>query len=155
MEWEWIKAYLHPELIWFLVGLVMLLLEFALPGLIIFFFGVGAWIVAGLCFFFPALAMKWQLLIFLVTSVVCLLVLRKLLKRVFFGRIVGDPSGLEYADENIGKEAMVETRIAPHAPGKIELNGTLWEAVSEHTIEADTTVRIVAKDNLTFTVKPT
>jgi membrane protein implicated in regulation of membrane protease activity len=155
MEWESIKAYLNPELIWFLAGLAMLLLEFALPGLIIFFFGVGAWIVAALCYFFPTLATHWQLLIFLVTSVACLLVLRKTLKRVFFGRIVGDPNTSEYADENLGKEAVVKARIAPHAPGKIELNGTLWEAVSDHSIETDATVKIVAKDNLTFTVKPT
>ncbi len=151
---EWIKEYLKPELIWFLVGLVMLLFEFALPGLIIFFFGVGAWVVASLCFFLP-LGPTWQLAIFLVTSVVCLLVLRKTLKKVFFGRIVGDPSASEFADENVGKEATVDTRIAPHAPGKIELNGTLWKAVSEHTIDAKTTVTIIAKDNLTFTVKPT
>ena len=151
---EWIKEYLKPELIWFLVGLIMLLFEFALPGLIIFFFGVGAWVVAGLCFFLP-LDPTWQLAIFLATSVVCLLVLRKTLKRVFFGRVVHDPKASEYADENVGKEATVETRIAPHSPGKIELNGTLWKAVSEHTIEANTTVTIVAKDNLTFTVKPT
>ena len=150
---EWIKEYLKPELVWFLFGLTMFLLEFALPGLIIFFFGVGAWVVAGLCFFLP-LSTTWQLSIFLVTSVVCLLVLRKVLKRVFFGRIVDDPSGSEYADENIGKEAVVETRIAPHAPGKIELNGTLWKAVSDHTIEANATVMITAKDNLTVTVKP-
>ncbi len=58
-------------------------------------------------------------------------------------------------DENVGKEATVETRIAPHTPGKIELNGTLWKAVSEHTIEANATVTVIAKDNLTFTVKPT
>ena len=151
---EWIKEYLKPELIWFLFGLTMFLLEFALPGLIIFFFGVGAWVVAGLCFFLP-LSTTWQLSIFLVTSVVCLQVLRKVLKRVFFGRIVGDSSGSEYADESIGKEAVVETRIAPHAPGKIELNGTLWKAISDHTIEANTTVMITAKDNLTVTVKPT
>ncbi len=151
---EWIKEYLAPELIWFLVGLVMLLLEFALPGLIIFFFGVGAWVVAGLCFFLP-LETTWQLAIFLATSVVCLLVLRKTLKRVFFGRVVNDPRGSEYADENVGKEATVATRIAPHTPGKIELNGTLWKAISDHTIEKGATVTIIAKDNLTFTVKPT
>lgn len=151
---EWIKEYLEPELIWFLVGLIMLLFEFMLPGLIIFFFGVGAWVVAGLCFFLP-LTLTWQLVVFLATSIVCLLVLRKTLKRVFFGRIVHDPKASEYADENVGREATVDTRIAPHAPGRIELNGTLWKAVSEHTIEKGTAVKIIAKDNLTFTVKPT
>ncbi len=151
---EWIKEYLKPEVVWFLIGLVMLLFEFVLPGLIIFFFGVGAWVVAALCFFLP-IDPIWQLAIFLGTSVVCLLVLRKTLKKVFFGRIVNDPSASEFADENVGKEATVDTRIAPHAPGKIELNGTLWKAISEHTIEKDATVTIIAKDNLTFTVKPT
>ncbi len=151
---EWIKEYLEPELIWFLFGLAMFLFEFALPGLIIFFFGVGAWVVAGLCFFLP-MTVEWQLLIFLVTSVLCLLILRRTLKKIFFGRVVNDPKASEYADENVGKEAVVETRIAPHTPGKIEINGTLWKAVSEHTIEANATVTIIAKDNLTFTVKPT
>ena len=150
---EWIREYLKPELIWFLVGLIMLLFEFILPGLIIFFFGVGAWVVAGLCFFLP-LNPIWQLSIFLATSVVFLLVLRKTLKRVFFGRITDSPEGSEYANENIGKEAVVTSRIAPHAPGKIDLNGTLWKAVSEHTIEENTTVKIIGKDSLTFTVKP-
>jgi len=44
-----IKEYLKPELIWFLAGLLLLLLEFAAPGLIVFFFGVGACIVAIVC----------------------------------------------------------------------------------------------------------
>jgi len=34
---DWIKDFLRPELIWFLVGLVLLIMEFMLPGLIIFF----------------------------------------------------------------------------------------------------------------------
>ncbi|MHC4858277.1 MAG: hypothetical protein ACYTBY_11000 [Planctomycetota bacterium] len=39
---DWIKDFMKPEFIWAMVGLILLLLEFALPGLIIFFFGVGA-----------------------------------------------------------------------------------------------------------------
>ena len=48
---DFIKDFLKPEVIWCLVGLVLLLLEFILPGLIIFFFGLGAWVVAAVCLF--------------------------------------------------------------------------------------------------------
>mgnify|MGYP007118357041 CR=1 FL=1 len=34
------------ELLWFLVGLILLLSELALPGFVIVFFGVGAWVTA-------------------------------------------------------------------------------------------------------------
>lgn len=33
-----------PELVWFIIGLVLFLLELVLPGFVIFFFGVGAWV---------------------------------------------------------------------------------------------------------------
>ena len=38
-----------PAVIWFLVGLGLLLLELALPGLVILFFGAGAWVTALVC----------------------------------------------------------------------------------------------------------
>ncbi len=44
-----IKEYLKPEIIWFLVGIALLIMEFAAPGLIIAFFGAGACIVAIVC----------------------------------------------------------------------------------------------------------
>ena len=45
MAVDWIKDFMKPEIIWVLVGLLLLLMEFAVPGLIIFFFGLGAWVV--------------------------------------------------------------------------------------------------------------
>ena len=76
---DWLK----PELIWFIIGLVLLLLEFTAPGLILFFFGVGAWVVSIICFFF-GIAINLQLLIFLSSSILLLLLLRKRLKGDLF-----------------------------------------------------------------------
>ena len=42
---------LSPELAWFLVGLICMIAEFAAPGVIILFFGAGAWVVALLVYF--------------------------------------------------------------------------------------------------------
>ena len=58
------KELLKPELIWFIAGLIMLLAEFAMPGLIIFFFGVGAWLVALICLFID-ISINIQLIILL------------------------------------------------------------------------------------------
>ena len=56
-----------PAVIWFLVGLGLLLLELVLPGLVILFFGVGAWVTALVCAF-TDISLNWQILIFLVAS---------------------------------------------------------------------------------------
>ena len=65
---DWIKDLLKPELIWFLVGLVLLIMEFALPGLIIGFFGAGAWIVAIICLV-TNININTQLIIFIISSI--------------------------------------------------------------------------------------
>jgi len=38
-----------PEMIWFILGLVLFLLELVVPGFVIFFFGIGAWVAALVC----------------------------------------------------------------------------------------------------------
>ena len=38
-----------PELVWFIAGLGLFLLELVLPGFVIFFFGIGAWVTALIC----------------------------------------------------------------------------------------------------------
>ena len=73
-----------PAVIWFLVGLGLLLLELILPGLMILFFGTGAWVTALACVIFEP-SLNWQILIFLVASLLGLVLLRKYLKKRFFG----------------------------------------------------------------------
>ncbi|MFZ0280832.1 MAG: NfeD family protein, partial [Bacteroidales bacterium] len=58
----------RPEMIWFIIGLVLFLLELVLPGFVIFFFGVGAWITALLCLIANP-GINLQVVVFAVTSV--------------------------------------------------------------------------------------
>jgi membrane protein implicated in regulation of membrane protease activity len=74
-----------PAVIWFLVGLGLLLLELALPGLVMLFFGAGAWVTAMVCAI-TDISLNWQIFIFLVASLLGLVLLRKYLKRRFFGK---------------------------------------------------------------------
>lgn len=152
---DFIKEFLRPELIWFLIGLVMLLLEFTLPGLIIFFFGVGAWVVAILCFTSSYVhdSINMQLLIFLVSSVMSLLVLRKWLKGIFHGHTDLEQDLTQDMEEYIGQRAVVITKIIPKTGGKVEFHGTNWKAEADMEIEEGVIVEILSKDNLTLKVR--
>jgi membrane protein implicated in regulation of membrane protease activity len=147
-----IKDFLRPEIIWFLVGLVLLIMEFVLPGLIIAFFGVGAWIVALVCLI-TEIPINTQLIIFIVSSVLSLLCLRKWLKGVFIGHSVSKQDLKEDLEEFIGQKAVVKEKITPKAGGKVEFHGTNWLAEADEEIAVETVVEIVGKENITLKVK--
>ena len=150
--WDSIKDFLKPEVVWFLVGLVLLILEFAMPGLIIFFFGVGACVVAVVCLV-TDIGVNAQLLIFIGASVLSLLLLRKWLKGVFLGHTASKQDLKENLEEYVGQRAVVKEKIVPKVGGKVEFHGTNWEARADEEIAEGTAVEIIGKDNITFKVK--
>jgi len=147
-----IKDFLKPELIWFLVGLGLLILEFVMPGLIIFFFGVGACIVALVCLI-TDIGINTQLIIFIGSSVLSLVCLRRWLKGTFLGHTFSKQDLRKNLEEFIGQKAVVKEKIAPKAGGKVEFHGTNWEAEAEEEIAEGTVVEIIGKDNITLKVK--
>jgi inner membrane protein len=147
-----IKEYLTPEIIWFVVGLVLLILEFILPGLTIAFFGVGAWIVAIVCLI-TDISLNTQLIIFIVSSVLSLICLRKWIKGVFLGHAGSKQNLKENLEEFIGQKAVVKEKIVPNSGGKVEFHGTNWIAEADEEITEGTMVQIIGKDNITLKVK--
>ncbi|MBN1542047.1 NfeD family protein [candidate division KSB1 bacterium] len=139
-----------PAMVWFLFGLVCLFLEFIIPGVVIGFFGAGAWITALLTLFLP-LPLEQQLLIFIAASLVLLFGLRRNLQRWFFKTV---PDALDDQNQFIGERAVVVEAISARFPGKVELHGTRWEAEAEEEIEVGTPVVIRSKRNLTLIVEP-
>jgi len=140
-----------PELLWFIVGLLLFLLELVLPGFVIFFFGVGAWATAFVCLLFNP-GVNIQILIFAVVSVLSLVTLRRIIqKKFFYGR---NNSSELIEDEFTGKEAIVLSQIKPGKKGRIEFKGTVWTAESDTEIDEGETVIIVSKDNFNLKVKP-
>jgi membrane protein implicated in regulation of membrane protease activity len=155
MNLDAIKDFLRPELIWFLVGLVLLVFEFIMPGLIIGFFGIGAWIVAAICLFSDYVrgSINVQLITFILASVMSLLFLRRWLKGIFIGHVKSRQDMTKDLDEFIGERAVVKEKIGPNAVGKVEFHGTNWEAEADEEIAEGAVVRIVEKDNITLKVK--
>ncbi|MBN2781109.1 MAG: NfeD family protein [Candidatus Marinimicrobia bacterium] len=140
-----------PILIWFIVGLVMALLEFVIPGLIVVFFGAGAWITAILVWIFPGMAVWVQLMSFTVLSIAALILLRRQLKKRFFSDQEGAES--EGVDDYIGRKAVVEKAIA-NGEGKILYRGVSWEAFADEDIPEGAPVVITGKDSIKLKVKP-
>lgn len=139
----------NPAVIWFLVGFVLFLLEFAVPGLILFFFGVGAWIIAILSLFVD-LSINAQLLIFLGSSVITILLFRNWLKKVIWTK---RHSSELMEDEFLGKTGTAETFIGPGKQGKVFFKGTTWDATSEDAIEKGDNVTIIGNDSILLIVK--
>jgi membrane protein implicated in regulation of membrane protease activity len=140
-----------PEVIWFIFGLVLFFLELLVPGFVIFFFGVGAWITALLCLIAnPGINM--QFIVFGITSVLSLLALRKMLQKKFF--YSKDNLSEEVEDEFTGREALAMTNIGPGKKGRVEFKGTTWQAESDSVISEGQTVIIVEKENVKLIVKP-
>lgn len=77
--------------------------------------------------------------------------MRKFFSNLFRGRI----NESRLSDEFIGRRALVIKEISPNSlPGKIEINGTYWEAVSDQFIEKESVVEITGRRDLTLIVKP-
>lgn len=142
---------MRPEILWAIAGLILLIAEFAAPGLILFFFGVGALLVALVCAV-ADISLNAQLILFAVTSVASLLVLRKWLKQVFFGNLKSSNANQSNLDSVVGHTAEVVEAISPDRPGRVELNGTNWKAEADESIEAGVRVLIEAQNSLVLKV---
>ena len=149
---ETLKEFLQPELIWFLIGIVLLVMEFVLPGLIIAFFGFGACVVALVCRC-TDISLNAQWLIFIGSSVLSLLCLRKWLKGIFLGHTSSKQDLKEDIAEFVGQKVVVKEKILPNIGGKVEFHGTNWQAKADEEIAAGAVVEIIGKDNLTLKVK--
>lgn len=140
-----------PVLLWFLAGILFFALELVLPGLIVFFFGIGAWCTALTVYLLP-MSLSSQLLVFLVASLLALLLLRSTLKKIFLGRKL-EVDAMEDATLSGATGEVIED-ILPPATGKIKYSGSFWQATAERPLVKGTVVRILEKSNLTVKVGP-
>lgn len=143
------ENFLNSAVIWFVIGLVFFLLEFVIPGFILFFFGVGAWIVAVFSLF-TDVSVNVQLALFLASSVLTVLLFRNWVKTKL-GMYQSGPQVLE--DEFIGKTAKAETNIGPGRSGKVEFKGASWDARSEDSIAKGENVVITDYQSIVLIVK--
>jgi inner membrane protein len=143
---------MSPELIWFIAGLVMILAEFALPGIIFVFIGLGAWVTSLVVGLGWAETLGAQLLVFGVSSALLVVCLRSLFKSWLMGKSVKDGHD-EASEEFLGKLARALTAMPSGAEGKVEFKGAHWSAMAESEVSAGDSVLITGRDGLRLTVR--
>jgi membrane protein implicated in regulation of membrane protease activity len=136
---------------WAALGILLMASEMLIPGFVIFFFGLGAVATGLITGVFPSFQGRFllQILIWLSSSGLSLLLLRRLLAPIFAGKPI-EPG---MADDLVGARATVVERIGPQDPGRVRLRGTTWQASSfDETIEPGETVEVLGNENLTLIV---
>jgi len=146
MNWETMK---DPTFIWFIIGLCCVIGEFALPGVIIVFFGAGAWFTALLVYFLD-IGVSLQVAIFTFTSIIALVALRKKLNPP------ADSTKPDITDDFAGKIAVVEEKISRSGPGRVMFKGATWKAktLCGQVLEQGQYVKIVNHESIVLYVEP-
>lgn len=129
--------FLSPEMIWIVTGIVLILAEFVLPGLIVIFFGLGA-LITGLAIWGGMAANgPWPFVLFSVVSLGSLLFLRKYCKAWFTGRSMG--TQITGEDEDfIGHMVEIASGFDAQNPtyGRVTYRGAQWDARSDTPLDA-------------------
>ena len=138
----------NPAMVWFVVGLICAVAEFMIPGVVIIFFGAGAWVVA-LILLAVKINLFLQLVIFMAVSVFCLILLRK--QFVQQKKNQPDPT-----DEFIGKTARVHKGFKSGEFGQVFFKGALWKAstTAAKTLADKEYVKIVGHESIVLQVEP-
>lgn len=142
---------MDSAIIWFLIGLGLMVAELAIPGIILVFFGVAAWIVA---------ILDWcgvdsfavQLWVFGITSMALVIFARRYVKSWFRGSERTSEGNVD--EEFVGKIVTVVEAIQPGEFGRVELKGAQWKASSESALEAGSQAEVIARENINLIVKP-
>ena len=141
--------------IWFLIGVFFIAAELAMPAFMLIFFAAGSFFVA-LMLLLLTLSITEQVVVFVVFSLALLVALRKYFRRVFLGKTQNNSEDA-YAEDKIGKQAVVTKALSPGVTGEIKMAGSFWRATSESHISEGQSVVV---DNhepgsaLTFKVRP-
>jgi len=144
----------NPVLVWFLIGLGLILSEFLVPGVILVFFGLGAWLTAIATWAHMTSGFAAQILTFAGSSVVLLVMLRRWCCYRFLGN-VADAEGMNLdLDALAGEKVVVTVAIPANGGGKVEYRGAIWDAQSETALGAGANATVVRSEGIVLIVCP-
>jgi membrane protein implicated in regulation of membrane protease activity len=128
---------------WMVLGIVLVLLELAVPSFFLVWFGVGAVIVGIAIVAFPALSFAWQILLWMVCSVVFVVLWFKIFRPGVHKTRAGMAKGAA-----IGEIGLVTREIRPHEKGEVRfqkplLGDDVWESIADEEIKAGERVRVL------------
>jgi len=146
MEWLQRVDYWH----WWVIGVVLVILEVFSPGAFFLWMGIAAGIVGLLLLLSPELGWQYQLLWFALFSVVSILVWHRYLKS---HPIATDQPALNRrAERYIGRVFTLEEPVV-NGQGKIRVDDSQWKISIAMDCEAGTRVKVVGVDGVVLKVE--
>lgn len=138
---------------WVIAGILLVIAEFMVSGLVVIFFGLAALLVGGLKFIGVLDDTVWELTIFSIASVLLLVLVR----RFFKDKLLGNADVASQIDEDsaglIGQRAVVAKSFA-NGVGEVILRGARWQAQGDEDFPEGMHVKVVKHDGLWLTVTP-
>jgi len=131
---------------WVVLGLVLMILEVAAPGIFFLWFGIAALIVGALSILFgQALGLGWQVqvVLFLVLSVIAVFIGRKLIGAT--DAASDEPLLNRRAEQLVGQVVTLEEATV-NGRGRARIGDSLWR-VTGPDLAAGTRVRITDVDH--------
>lgn len=128
---------------WMVLGIVVVLLELAVPAFFLVWFGLGALIVGIVLLAAPGLSFAWQVLIWIVCSVAFIWLWFKVFKPGLYKTRAGMSKGAV-----IGEVGLVIRDIRPFEKGQIRfqkpvLGDEVWESIADEEIKAGERVKVL------------
>ena len=142
-------------IIWTVAGILLIIAEFAVGGMVIFFCGISALIVGIAMFFGLATGGGLPYATFGVLTVLQVLFLRRYFKSWFKGDEVPDKIEAGELEEYVGRHATVLSGFEDGSTqGKVEFKGAQWSATATGPVKLGDRVEIIDRDSLHLTIKP-
>jgi membrane protein implicated in regulation of membrane protease activity len=143
----------EATLVWFLVGLVLALLEFVVPGVLLIFFAFGAWVASLTTYLGWTETIPLQLLVFCGASVVPLVTLRDWMHGQPYGRA---PDPAQALDEFKGKRVTLLKDVAPgRSEAAVELKGAVWAVEADQAFRAGEVALVTGVEGIALKITPT
>lgn len=129
---------------WAVAGIVLILLELAVPAFVLVWFGLGAVLVALAVALLPAMGVTTQLAVWLAASLLLVALWFKVFKPGFHKTRVGTATA-----DIVGEVGLLAKPVAPFEKGEVRfqkplLGSEVWPCIADEAIAAGERVRIVA-----------
>ncbi len=134
--------------LWIIAGLLLIVVEFFAPQLILFFFGLAALITGGLTLLGLPQHSGIPFGVFAGLSLLLLVTLRKLAKRLLQGLTTNERKSEPGFDDIVGSEAVVVSGFdGADLRGRVTFRGTEWSAIAREPLLRGARVKILARDS--------
>lgn len=139
---------LSYSIMWAILGIVLIAAELMTMAFVLVFFGLGALLTAFLTWIGITAGFSSQLLVFSVSSLGMLLILRTFAKKQFFRKS-------DISQEFVGQKVKVTKSISVDSEGAVSYRGSEWIAFSDskEVIPAGAIVEIIGTEGIRVKVR--